>query len=103
MLLNKEVGTTVPFSDFSVLSDYSAVTGFDPADPATDQGTDVQDAATYRRVTGLLDANGGIARLRIDSLQSDFEIRGAVAQLCSSVVSSSARQSSNPMRRAASR
>src|ERR1700686_1975844 len=32
MLLNKEVGKTVPFSAASVLKDYSAITGYDPAD-----------------------------------------------------------------------
>jgi hypothetical protein len=58
MLLNKEAGNVVSFSDTSVLSDYSAITGYDPTDPSTDQGTDVQDAATYRRTTGLLDASG---------------------------------------------
>jgi hypothetical protein len=42
----------------NVLSDYSAVTGFDPKDPNTDQGTDMKDAASYRRKTGILDATG---------------------------------------------
>ena len=58
MLLNKLAAKDVAFTNTSVLSDYSAITGYDPSDPATDQGTDVQDAATYRRVTGLLDAAG---------------------------------------------
>jgi len=58
MLLNMEVGNAIPFTDASVLSDYSAVTGYDPSNPATDQGTNVQDAANYRRTTGLLDAKG---------------------------------------------
>lgn len=46
------------FTKVSVLADYSAVTGFDPLDPATDQGTDMHDAARYRRRTGIRDANG---------------------------------------------
>jgi hypothetical protein len=45
------------FTDTDVLSDYSAETGFAFSD-ATDQGTDVADAAAYRRKTGILDASG---------------------------------------------
>jgi hypothetical protein len=59
MLLNKVVrGIDVPFSDQSVLGDYSACTGFDPNDPSTDNGTDVHVALSYRRKTGIEDANG---------------------------------------------
>ena len=58
MLLNLLAGVTVSFNDAATLSDYSAITGFNPSDPSTDQGTDVQDAATYRQTTGLIDANG---------------------------------------------
>lgn len=42
----------------NVLSDYAAVTGFDPAKPDTDQGTDMSAAASYRRKTGVIGANG---------------------------------------------
>lgn len=49
----------------NVLSDYSAVTGFDPAKPETDQGTDMQAAASYRRKVGILAASG--KRHTIDS------------------------------------
>ena len=58
MLWNSEAGRQVDFTDGSVLSDYSAVTGFDPARPDTDQGTDMQVAAKYRQDVGLLDAAG---------------------------------------------
>ena len=58
MLLNKEANVDVSFTDASVLSDYSAVTGFNPNDPASDGGTDVQVAAAYRKSTGVLDAAG---------------------------------------------
>lgn len=58
MLWNKEANQTAVFSDVGVLGDYSAVTGFKKGDPNTDQGTDVQVAASYRRKTGVLDANG---------------------------------------------
>jgi hypothetical protein len=65
MLWNAEAGVVVPFTAQNTLSDYSAVTGFDPnATPdsdgnnPTDQGTDMQQAAAYRQNTGILDANG---------------------------------------------
>lgn len=65
MLWNQEAGRTVGFSDGSILSDYAAVTKFDPAqtDPETganptDQGTDMQVAASYRRRIGVLDSTG---------------------------------------------
>jgi len=58
MLWNAEAKNIVPFSDACVLSDYSALTGYDPSDPSTDQGTNVRDALKYRQKTGLIDANG---------------------------------------------
>jgi hypothetical protein len=39
-----------------VLDDYAAATGFNPADPATDQGTDMAQGAAYRRKIGIRDA-----------------------------------------------
>jgi hypothetical protein len=59
MLFNKVIQhTEVPFDDQSVLGDYSAVTGFDPNDPSSDKGTNVHDALSYRRHTGIADSNG---------------------------------------------
>lgn len=58
MLWNAEAGKTVNFTDKGVLSDYSAITGYDPNDPNTDQGTDMSAAASYRRKTGVVDADG---------------------------------------------
>lgn len=49
---------TASFTDTAVLSDYSAMTGFDPNDPSTDQGTDMRQALLYRKKTGVLDAHG---------------------------------------------
>lgn len=57
-LWNAEAGRQVTFTDKAVLSDYTAVTGFNAADPNTDQGTDMQVAASYRRKTGIVDADG---------------------------------------------
>ena len=58
MLWNKEAARTVAFNNTGVLKDYSAVTGFKPNDPSTDNGTDMQVAASYRRKTGVLDGQG---------------------------------------------
>ena len=58
MMLAKEAGNTATFNDAAVLSDYGAATGFEISDPSTDQGTDMQEAAAYRRKTGVLDAGG---------------------------------------------
>jgi hypothetical protein len=46
-------GNTIVVHDASLLSAYSAVTGFDPTKPSTDQGTVVQDALNYWRKTGI--------------------------------------------------
>lgn len=58
MLWNAETGIKVAFTNKAVLSDYSAVTGYDPRDPNTDQGTDMEVAAQYRRKTGVIDGLG---------------------------------------------
>jgi hypothetical protein len=46
------------FSTESVLSDYSAVTGFKKNDPNTDQGTDMEEYVNFWRKTGIADASG---------------------------------------------
>lgn len=56
MMLNAENERTVTFTPEDALADYAVVTGFDPANPATDQGTDVHAALDYRRQTGLRDS-----------------------------------------------
>lgn len=48
----------IAFTDKAVLSDYAKATGFDPKDPDTDNGTDMEEAAKYRRKIGLVDGNG---------------------------------------------
>lgn len=58
MIWRNEVGESVAFTDQAVLYDYGAVTGFDPDKPETDQGTDMTEAASYRRKTGIVDAIG---------------------------------------------
>lgn len=59
MLWESEGATPVAsFTDQSVLADYAVVTGFVPSDPATDQGTDMQQAAAYRQKVGVIDGAG---------------------------------------------
>ena len=55
---NKSASKLVKFTNKNALADYSACTGFNPSNPNTDNGTDMQAAASYRRKTGLIDANG---------------------------------------------
>lgn len=58
MMWGKNAGRTIMITTADVLKDYSADTGFNPNNPATDQGTDVAKAAKYRRKTGILDVSG---------------------------------------------
>jgi len=65
MLWATDRGRPVQFTDRVVLGDYSAITGFDPRDPLSDNGPDMQEAASYRQKTGVLDALG--VRHKIDA------------------------------------
>lgn len=58
MLWTAEGSTEAQFTDANAISDYSAITGYNPNDPNTDQGTDVQTAMEYRQNTGMIDASG---------------------------------------------
>lgn len=58
MLWHREGNTHVSFSTDNVFSDYSAVTGFIPGRDDTDNGTDMTQAASYRRKTGIIDSTG---------------------------------------------
>jgi len=58
MSWNNEAKRIINFTEQGVLKDYSAVTGFNPNDPNSDQGTDMQIAASYRKKTGVIDAIG---------------------------------------------
>jgi hypothetical protein len=46
-------GKTVTVDEAALLKGYSAVTGFNPADPSTDRGTVIADALSYWRKTGI--------------------------------------------------
>lgn len=59
MIWNAAAGNPVPrFTTDTALSDYSAITGYDPDDPTSDHGTDMATAAEYRKTTGMVDADG---------------------------------------------
>jgi hypothetical protein len=68
MIWNAEGKHDVLFNETTALADYSALTGYDPNDPTTDHGTDMSDAAEYRRKTGLIDVNGN--RHKVDAYVS---------------------------------
>lgn len=57
-LVNAERKVTVPFSDASAVKNYRLITGYNPDDPSTDQGTDVHDLYQYRVKSGLIDDKG---------------------------------------------
>lgn len=57
MLWNKEAGNDVVVDTPEALLMYHDVTGFDKNDPSTDQGTDMELAAKWRRKTGILDTS----------------------------------------------
>lgn len=63
MLWNAEAGKTINVDDACTLREYSAITGYDPKDPSTDQGSDVQQVAEYWRTTGLTDDDGGVHKI----------------------------------------
>lgn len=65
MVWTHEGGATASFTDENVLADYAAVTGFDPSRPDSDQGTDMEVAASYRRRVGIIDGAGN--RHKVDA------------------------------------
>lgn len=59
MMWSREGGSRpINITTENVLSDYAAATGFNPNDPLSDRGTDIQKAAEYRRTTGIIDSEG---------------------------------------------
>lgn len=58
ILAGIESGQKITFTTTDVLNDYSAATGYNSSNPDSDQGTDMQEGASYRRKTGLVDAHG---------------------------------------------
>lgn len=63
MLTSAAAGKQITFTDEAIISAYSAITGYNPADPATDQGSNVRDVLKYRQATGLTDAAGTVHKI----------------------------------------
>lgn len=63
MYWNATAGTPINVDTECTISAYSAITGYDPSDPSTDQGSDVNDVANYWRTTGLTDADGKVHKI----------------------------------------
>lgn len=63
MSLHSLVGSYPEFSDATAIHDYEKITGYNPKDPDSDQGTDMHDSLKYRRKTGNIDVNGKFHRI----------------------------------------
>lgn len=63
MIWGKEASLSFEFDTAAVESDYTALTGYNPDDPSSDKGTDMQAAASYRRRIGVVDTAGNRHRV----------------------------------------
>jgi hypothetical protein len=70
-------GTTVEVTDANVLGAYSAITGFDPAKPDTDQGTVIEDALSWWRKGDGLAGHAIVAYAAVD-VSSATEVKQAL-------------------------
>lgn len=58
MLANATAGNQVEFTDQEAVRVYSAVTGYVPGDPSTDNGTYMRDCLSFARKHGVVDSAG---------------------------------------------
>lgn len=70
-------GTAVQISDQDVLHLYEATSGYNPADPATDQGAVCQDVLDYMRKTGVA-GHKALAFAKVD-LSNRTQLQQAIA------------------------
>lgn len=56
-------GSTLEFTTQNALDLYTTLTGYNPNDPNTDNGTDMRAAAGYWRNTGITDAKGNVHKI----------------------------------------
>ena len=63
MLWGAMGGHKFTFTTNNALYAYSLATGFNKADPNTDQGTDMQQGAAYRQKTGIVDSAGRVHKV----------------------------------------
>ena len=68
--------TMARFTNKQVIAFYSAVTGYDPSDPSTDQGTDYRVMLSYLRKHGIKDADNKVHKIGAFVL-----LDGSLAQL----------------------
>jgi hypothetical protein len=60
-------GTEFTASDTQIVDDYSAITGYNPADPSSDQGTNEADALAFWHKTGFRDGTKLLGYVSVDS------------------------------------
>ena len=63
MLWTTEAKAAAAFTDKQAIAAYSAITGYSPKKPNSDQGTDMEVAAKYRRTHGIKDAAGKVHKI----------------------------------------
>lgn len=71
------LGAPATFTDADAIAAYSAITGYDPNDPSTDQGTVIQDAMGYWRKVGF--AGHKIAAFAEVNVNDETELKTALA------------------------
>lgn len=87
MISSKLGGAKEAFTEEDVLTVYTEITGYNPDDPNTDQGTMVRDALSYWRKTGILTSDGGRHQIGayIQINPKDWELLMSTAYVFSSV------------------
>lgn len=63
MLTSAMAGKRATFTEKAVIGVYSAITGYDPKKPDSDQGSVVRDVLRYRAATGMTDAEGNVHKV----------------------------------------
>lgn len=63
MLLNAAAGKQVAFTDANIVDAYTGACGYDPSNPATDEGCIVRDVLGYRNSVGLTDSTGAVHKI----------------------------------------
>ncbi len=64
MLMSSMGKKSADFQTKDAIDLYTKLTGYDPNDPNTDNGTDMKEAAAYWRSTGIQDSKGNIHQIK---------------------------------------
>jgi len=78
-VLTGNANTLFAYTDAQTLADYSAITGFNPSDPSTDQGTDPVADLNYRVTHGYADGSKDAGWALVDAT-SRPEVQYALAE-----------------------